>query len=233
MDQQRRERRHHEAQHREADEGGQRPPREEQQRLDRQQVEQDLEDPRQAVFRGAELARVVAHADLGDPRAERDRHRRDEAVHVGIERHPLDDVGAVDLERAAVVADRQPGDAADQPVGEHRGQLARQPLVLPVHAPADDEVVALLQLGEHHRDVGRIVLQVAVHGDEEAAARELDPRGHRRGLAVVALEPQHPDAVVASDQVARARHRGVAAAVVHEQDLEGQAGGLERRDDRP
>ena len=55
---------------------------------------------------------MVAHTNFGDAGPQRDRHRRNEAVHVRIERHAFDDLCPVDLERAAVVADRQAGDGA-------------------------------------------------------------------------------------------------------------------------
>lgn len=70
----------------------QRMPRKDQKRLDDDEIQQDLEDARQPVFRLSELSCVVTYADLGHACPHRDRHRRDETVHVRIERHPADDL---------------------------------------------------------------------------------------------------------------------------------------------
>jgi hypothetical protein len=77
---------------------------------------------------------------------------------------------------------------ADQPVRDARRNLARQQLVLPVVAPADDQVEAGVDLLQQQRDIGGIVLQVAVHGDEHFAVRMFDAGGHRGRLPVVATE---------------------------------------------
>ena len=116
-------------------------------------------------------ARVVAHDHLGDARARPLGVDRDEPVHLAVEAHRLEDLAAVGLERAAVVVQAQPADAADQPVGDARRQLAGERRVLAVLAPAGDDVVALLELVEQARDVGRIVLEVGVHRDDDVAAR--------------------------------------------------------------
>ena len=52
-------------------------------------------------------------------------------------------------------------------------------------------------------NVARIVLQIAVGGRDEPAARELESCGERRRLAEVAPEPNHADARVARLQSAR------------------------------
>ena len=46
-------------------------------------------------------------------------------------------------------------------------------------------------LPDHRRDVGGIVLQVAVGGDDEPAAGVREAGGERRGLAEVAAEADH------------------------------------------
>ena len=141
-------------------------------------------------------------------------------------------LGAERLQRAAVVADRHAGDLADQPVGDARGNLARDQLVLAVVAPADDEVEAGVDLLQQQRDVGRIVLQVAVHGDEHFAVRVLDARRHRRRLAVVAAELDDAQPRIAACERRSDRDRVVLAAVVDEHHLERPAELIERLHDR-
>jgi hypothetical protein len=146
---------------------------------------------------------VVPDLDLGDARPRDRGHGRDEAVHLGVQRDLLDERAPVGLERAAIVLDRHAGDLADQPVGDLRGDLAGYQLVLAVEAPADHDVVALVDLGEEVLDVARVVLQVAVHGDEDPAARLLDAGGHGGGLAVVAAEVDDAHPRVAAGDVDR------------------------------
>ena len=49
---------------------------------------------------------------------------RDEAVHLAVELHALDDVPAVGLERAAVVVQVHAGDDGDEPVGDAAREVA-------------------------------------------------------------------------------------------------------------
>ena len=134
-----------------------------------------------------------------DPR----RVHRDEAVHLAVELHVLDDLAAVRLERAAEVVERDARDAGDDPVGDPRRQHAHG-VVLPVLAPAADDVVALVELLEQARDVVRIVLQVAVHEDEDLAAAVVDPRLHRGRLPEVAAEAHHAHVRIARRRAWRA-----------------------------
>ena len=57
-----------------------------------------------------------------------------------------------------------------------------------VLAPAVDEVVAFVDLGEHRGDVFGVVLEVAVDRDDDVARGMFDAGAHRGGLAVVAAE---------------------------------------------
>ncbi len=98
-------------------------------------------------------------------------------------------------------------------------------------APADDDVVALVDLREERADVGRIVLQVAVHRHEHLAARLLDAGRHGRRLAVVAAELHDAHARVAARDLGGELERAVPAAVVHEDHLERNAERLERAHD--
>ena len=104
----------------------------------------------------------------------------------------------------------------------HRGQAAREQLVLALVAPADDQVVAFPDLDEQLRDVGRIVLQVGVHGHQRGARGMLDAGHHGGGLAAVAAELDHLDPRIGGGQGGAAGEGVIAAAVVDEDDLEGE-----------
>ncbi len=58
--------------------------------------------------------------------------------------------------------------------------------------PARDQVETLVELREHARDLLRVVLQVAVDGDQDVTLGDRKPRHQRLGLAEVT--PQANDA---------------------------------------
>ena len=82
---------------------------------------------------------------------------------------------------------------------------------------------------DHPRDVGGIVLQVAVGGHDEPAARVREPGGEGRCLAEVAPEPDHPQARVPRLQPGKQIERLVRAPIVDDDDLVAAPEGLERR----
>jgi len=120
-------------------------------------------------------------------------HGGDEAVHLRIQRDAFDDRRAVGLERTAVVFDGDTRDPADHPVGDDGWDLTGHELVLAFVAPADHDIEALPDLFQEQGDVARVVLEIAVHGDDDLAAGVLDAGDHGRGLAVVLTEADHPE----------------------------------------
>ena len=72
--------------------------------------------------------------------------------------------------------------------------------------PAADDVVALVELVQKPRDLGRIVLKVAVQGENQVAPARLKPRGERGRLAEVATEPDGAHARVVSAERDRTLH---------------------------
>jgi hypothetical protein len=52
----------------------------------------------------------VAHRELADGGADPAAQRRQEAVHLPVERHVLEDLAAIDLQRAPVVVESHAGD---------------------------------------------------------------------------------------------------------------------------
>jgi len=77
----------------------------------------------------------------------------------------------------------------------------------------------VLERGDELADVVGIVLEVAVHGHDDAGARVQHARRHRRVLAEVALEQHDAKARIARVRGAQQRARAVGRAVVDEHDL--------------
>ena len=165
------------------------------------------------------VPRVVAHLDLRHLGPVHLRQHRDEAVHLAVQRQRLGQVAPHRPERAAHVLDAHAGHLPDQPVAQPARRLANQRVVLAVLAQAEHGVVTLRQLLQQHRDVGRVVLQVAVHRHEHVALRPVDAGPQRRRLAEVAPHLDHLDARVGRRQLLQHREGAVHAAVVDEQDL--------------
>ena len=164
--------------------------------LDGQEVEQDLERPSDAVLAAAGGPRMVAHGDLGDPSTRQVRERRQETVHLAVQPR-LHDVRTVGL-GAAVVVEAHTRDAADEPVGDPRRHAANPVLG---DAASRSRRRSPRRSSRAAGDVGRIVLEVAVHRDDHLAARVVEPGGHRRGLPVVAAQLNHPQSFIVGGQM--------------------------------
>ncbi len=141
-------------------------------------------------------------------------------MHLAIEHQALREVVPVGLQRAAVVVQPHPGHPRDQPVGGDRRQAAAEARARPsLGAPSAHQVVALGEFGQQARDVGRIVLAVAVDCDHHVAGGLMQSADERRGLSRVAREPEYPDVRVASLDRAQDVDAAVGRAVVDEQHL--------------
>ena len=120
----------------------------------------------------------------------------------------------------------------ERPVEPARRDALGRGVPGPRRAHAVDDVVALAPaLDERPEQLGRI-LQVDVHRDQDVAARVVDAGGERRLLAEVAREVDDPQPAVTRAAVEQMGQRVVVRAVVHEHDLEAQAGALQKRLDR-
>jgi hypothetical protein len=140
-------------------------------------------------------------------------------------RDPLDHAGTIGLEGGAEVVQRDAGQLGHHPVGDARGQAARPVAIDAVGAPAAGDVVALGELGEQLRQIFRRMLQVAVHGDDHLAQGVIEAGGERGRLAVVAGQFDDADGGIAGAEAAQRQVAAVAAAVIDEDDLVGQADG--------
>ncbi len=108
---------------------------------------------------------------------------------------------------------------ADDGVGDHRRQPARHERVLAVAPPAGHDVVAGVEGREQARDVGGVVLEVAVHGDDDLAGGVIDAGRERGGLSEVAHQAHEVHARIVAGGRDQARIGVVVAAVVDEHDL--------------
>ncbi len=61
------------------------------------------------------------------------------------------------------------GNLRDQAIGHAAGQVALDRVVLSVPAPAGNDVIAFAELFKEFGNIGRIILHVAVHEDQDIA----------------------------------------------------------------
>ena len=103
-----------------------------------------------------------------------------------VELEILNGLSTIGLECGAEIVQWNSRKVCHHPVRDSARQPARQPPVLSLRSPAADDVVALLELGDEGRNFFGVVLQVAVHGDDDLASRGVETRLERRCLAKVA-----------------------------------------------
>src|SRR5579863_2616630 len=139
------------------------------QEADGEQIEEDAEGAADAVVALAALAIHVLDRDFADGRAIPRGERGNEAVHLAVERDVLDDFAAIGLEGSAEVVDVDAGEPGHEPVGAARRNAAHDEVVNAILAPAGNDVVAFLEFLEEAGNLIGIVLQIAVHGEDELA----------------------------------------------------------------
>ena len=194
----------------------------------REQVEEAAHVPLDAVVRAAVLAGPVVDGQLRDPVAAVVGEDGDVAVQLAVELHPVDDLGAVRLESAVHVVEAHARDLAGDRVEDLRRDAPRD-RVAALRLPARDEVVALVELRQQPRDLGGVVLQVAVNCHDDVACRLGEAGVERRRLAEVAAQADDADVVVRVVEPRQRAERAVGRAVVDEDGLPGAAVAVERR----
>ena len=148
-------------------------------------------------------------------------------MELAVELHPVDDLGAVRLEPAVHVVEAHAGDLAGDGVEDLRGDAARD-RIAPLGLPARDEVVALVELREQPRDLGGVVLEVAVNCHDDVACGLGEAGVERRRLAEVAPQANDAHVVVRVVEPRQGAERAVGRAVVDEDGLPGAAVAVER-----
>ena len=75
-----------------------------------------------------------------------------------------------------------------QPVCDLRGQAARPEVVNPLLAPAADNVVPFTQLREELGNLFGLVLEIAIHRDDDVPRGRVEAGGERSRLTIVSRE---------------------------------------------
>src|SRR5215470_15273016 len=122
--------------------------------------------------------------------------RRNEAMQFAVQGHLLENLSAIGFERSSEVVNINTAELRHQPICAARREAA-QPEIVNAHlAPAADDVVSLGNLFEKNWNVGGIVLQIAVHGDDVLAARMIEPGCKPSGLPEIPAKAHYCHAAV-------------------------------------
>ena len=148
---------------------------------------------------------------------------------LAIERNLLQNVAAIGLKSRAEVVDVNAAQLGHHPVGDAGWNTPHPEIVDADFAPSADDVVAGGNLFQEQRNVGGIVLQVAIHGDDVLAAGMIETCGQAGGLAEVAAQFDDRHAAVHSGDLAQHGEGVVVRAIVHQNHLECLAAGFHHR----
>ena len=96
-------------------------------------------------------------------------------------------------------------------------------MVAPRVAPAADQVESFFDFLEKARDLFRVVLKIAVHGNDDLATREIESRLESRGLPEISPQANDVDAVIVLVNIRQHLEGIVPAAVVHKHQFVGLA----------
>ncbi len=98
--------------------------------------------------------------------------------------------------------------------------------------PAADHVGAVLFQGtQEARNLGRVILQIGIEGQDDLAARGMKASRQRRRLAEIAAETNTVDPAIFPGQLGDDLPRTIGAAVVDEDNLDGEIRLMSHRSD--
>src|ERR1041385_9134111 len=187
---------------------------------DRHEIEKHLSDPREPVLAPPQPAGMGPDLHLHDPGAGGGgRQRVDEAMEVGIQGEPVDELASIRLERAPGVPDRNAADPAKDAVGHPRRELAAQERVLAAPPITRNQIVPLPELRHQRGDIRRVVLEVAIHADDDLPPGMIESGLERGGLSIVLGQRDQADPLVGGGDREDGLRGPVAAPVVDEDQL--------------
>src|SRR5215472_14786371 len=164
---------------------------------------------------------MMPHWNLGHARPVPVCVNRNETMHLAVKLNALQRLPPIGFQGASIIVQMNPRNRRDEPVGQRTRQLALERGVLPSLPPARDKIVAFIQFGQELRNIGRIVLEIAIHGDEDISLGKTNPGHESRRLT--GITAQLDKAQLRPRKLPDNLARLISAAVVHDDDLVGKA----------
>jgi len=109
-------------------------------------------------------------------------------MHLPVQTDPVDYLSFVSFKRTAKIMESHSGHRRNQPIGENAWDIPLDDVILPIFSPAGNHVETLINEVQHSRNIGGIVLSVAIQRDNHVALSEIESGHHRSGLTGVSLE---------------------------------------------
>src|ERR1700722_9805456 len=147
-----------------------------QQKTNGQQVKEDPDGARNSVMRLAPLPVDVADGNLTNAGSIPGGKRRDEAMHLPVKGNIVNHFATICFKRSSKVMNVDSGKFGHEPVGAARRYSTHDKIVDTRLAPSADYVVSLLQLGHKLRNLGRIMLQIAIHRQDVVSLGVVETR---------------------------------------------------------
>src|SRR5581483_1117252 len=198
----------------------QRPRQVAQQKTNGNQVEKYPEGSRDSIVRYSALAVHVANGNFNDRGPMPGGQRRDEPVQFAVKRYLLQDFAPVSLKGRSEIVNVHAAQLGHQPVRAARGNPSQPQVVDPLLPPAADDVISFGNLFQEDGNVRRVMLQVAIHGDDVLAPGMVEPRRQTGGLTEVSPQLDHRHPAVHRGNFPQHLEGAVARAVVHQHDFE-------------
>ncbi len=164
-------------------------------------------------------AAAMPNLDFAHTKSAGVREYRDETMELAIEADLAKHLTTVKLETTVVIVQPATGKPAYKPV-EDPARIDLVPGVVASFLPTADNIVPFFEPVEKPGDFRRIILEIAVQGENQAASRGLKRGRQRRGFAEVATEADCGDTRVPLGKRKNDAPGTVAATVVNKDELD-------------
>src|SRR5437667_2999092 len=166
------------------------------QKLDADQIQQHPQGPRDVVIGLAAAPADVLDRNLSDGGSLPTSQRRNEAVQIPVQLQFSHNLSTISFEGSAEIVKlnaRQPGHHS---VGNPTRNSSGQPGVFPFDAPAADDVIPFQDLFDELRNLSRVMLEVAIHRNDDFAVRIIETCLERRCLAKISPETNQSNPLI-------------------------------------
>lgn len=126
---------------------------------------------------------------------------------------------SVAFQGAAIVAQIDTADPADQAIGQVRGKDSGQPGILAILSPAVDHVVTLIELLHDAGNILRIILEIRVQGNNDFPPGIIKSGGNGSGLPEIANKLQDPNPLIQDSQALEFLGTPIGASIVDEENF--------------
>ena len=175
------------------------------------------------------LTRAVIEIHFDDAGAGREHERLGELLFADRPKYRLDRAPPIRVEGTAEVGDIDVREAAEHPVDEP-GRQGPAPGIFPAAPPPARHVAPGLDGGDELGEIGRRVLEICVHRDDDVPSSPHQPGVHGRMLTEIPLEPDTADVRIGIVEPLHDRPGPIRRAVVDQDHLVGAPDALERGD---